>query len=428
MDPVLLATFGTLILLLILTVPIGVAIGLGVFAGMMVGGLPPVFLAQKVFGALDSFPLMAVPFFILAGEIMQKGTMAHSLLAVSRCLVGHIPGGMAHISIVTSLFYGALSGSAAATVAAVGGIMIPAMQEEGYTKDFAAAVNSTSGCLGIMIPPSIPLIVYGTTAGVSVSDLFIAAIVPGILIAIALMIVSYAICRRKGFGKAGKRASGREMLRALNEAKWALLVPVIVLGGIYGGLTTPTEAGAIAVVYALIAESFITRSMNARKLLEILKSTVKVNAAIFLVIAAATALGQIMMYYNMSNAVLTFLMGITTNKYLLLALILIVLLILGTFLEAVAIILIVTPLLMPVIGAIGVDPVHFGVIMLVSFAVAGQTPPVGMTLFVGSSIAKISIERLSVAVVPFIITLIVMLFIVAYVPELSLYMTSTMVH
>ena len=218
------------------------------------------------------------------------------------------------------------------------------------------------------------------------------------------------------------------MLRALNEAKWALLVPVIVLGGIYGGLTTPTEAGAIAVVYALIAESFITRSMNARKLLEILKSTVKVNAAIFLVIAAATALGQIMMYYNMSNAVLAFLMGITTNKYLLLALILIVLLILGTFLEAVAIILIVTPLLMPVIGAIGVDPVHFGVIMLVSFAVAGQTPPVGMTLFVGSSIAKISIERLSVAVVPFIITLIVMLFIVAYVPELSLYMTSTMVH
>ena len=428
MDPVLIATFGTLIVLLLFSVPIGISIGLGVFAGMMVGGLPPVFLAQKMFGALDSFPLMAVPFFILAGEIMQKGTMAHSLLSVSRCLVGHIPGGMAHISIVTSLFYGALSGSAAATVAAVGGIMIPAMEEEGYSKDFAAAVNSTSGCLGIMIPPSIPLIVYGTTAGVSVGDLFIAAIIPGLLIALALMIVSYLLCRRKGFGKAGKRASMREMFSALNEAKWALLVPVIVLGGIYGGLTTPTEAGAIAVVYALLAEGLILRSMTAKKLFEILKSTVKVNAAIFLVIAAATALGQIMMYYNMSASVLKFLTSISSNPYVLMGLILVVLLILGTFLEAVAIILIVTPLLMPVISAMGVDPVHFGVIMLVSFAVAGQTPPVGMTLFVGSSIAKISIERLSYAVIPFILTLIVMLAIVAYVPELSLYMTSTMAH
>lgn len=428
MDPVLAATFGTLIVLLVLTVPIGVSIGVAVFAGMMVGGLPPVFLAQKVYGALDSFPLMAVPFFILAGEIMQKGTMAHSLLAVSRCLVGHIPGGMAHISVVTSLFYGALSGSAAATVAAVGGIMIPAMEEEGYDKTFAAAVNSTAGCLGIMIPPSIPLIVYGTTAGASVSDLFIASIIPGLLIALALMFVSWVICRKRGYGKSTRRASFRETLHALNEAKYALLVPVIVLGGIYGGLTTPTEAGAIAVVYALFAEGCILRSLTWQKLLRVLKSTARVNAAIFLVVASATALGQIMMYYNMSEAVLDFLTGITTNKYLLLALILAVLLILGTFLEAVAIILIVTPLLMPVIGAIGVDPVHFGVIMLVSFAVAGQTPPVGMTLFVGSSIAGISIERLSVAVIPFILTLIVMLALVAYVPELSLFLTSTMGH
>ena len=415
MDPVLLTTFGTLIVLLIFTVPIGVSIGTAVFMGMMVGGLPPVFLAQKMYSALDSFPLLAVPFFIVAGDIMQKGTIANSLLAVSRCLVGHIKGGMAHISILTSLFYGALSGSAAATVAAVGGIMIPAME-----KEFATAVNSTSGCLGIMIPPSIPLILFGSTAGVSISDLFVATIVPGILMGCALMLVSYVICVRRKYGKTVARAKFAEMMKALYEAKWAIMVPVIVLGGIYGGITTPTEVGAIAVVYALFVEVFITRSMTRKLFFEIIKSSVRINAAIFLVVASATALGQIMMYYNLSAAVLDTIMGISTNKVVIMALILVVLLILGTFLEAAAIIMIVTPLLLPVINAIGVDPVHFGIIMLTSFAVGGQTPPVGMTLFVGASIAKISIERLSIASIPYILTLVVMLVIIAFVPQLSL--------
>lgn len=271
-----------------------------------------------------------------------------------------------------------------------------------------------------MIPPSIPLIVFGSTAGVSISDLFVATIVPGMVIGGALMLISYVICVRRRYGKTHARAKFGEMLRAVAAAKWALMVPVLVLGGIYGGITTPTEAGAIAVVYALLVETFVTRSMTRRKLLDILKSTVRINAAIFLVVASATALGQIMMYYNMSGVVLKALLSITSNKHILLALMLVVLLALGTILEAVAIILIVTPLLMPVVSAIGMDPVHFGIIMLTSFAVAGQTPPVGMTLFVGASIADISIERLSVACIPYILTLVLMLVAIAYIPQISL--------
>ena len=236
----------------------------------------------------------------------------------------------------------------------------------------------------------------------------------------ALMLVSYVICVRRKYGKTVARAKFAEMMKALYEAKWAIMVPVIVLGGIYGGITTPTEAGAIAVVYALFVEVFITRSMTRKLFFEIIKSSVRINAAIFLVVASATALGQIMMYYNLSAAVLDTIMGISTNKVVIMALILVVLLILGTFLEAAAIIMIVTPLLLPVINAIGVDPVHFGIIMLTSFAVGGQTPPVGMTLFVGASIAKISIERLSIASIPYILTLVVMLVIIAFVPQLSL--------
>ena len=279
-----------------------------------------------MYSALDSFPLLAVPFFIVAGDIMQKGTIANSLLAVSRCLVGHIKGGMAHISILTSLFYGALSGSAAATVAAVGGIMIPAMEKEGYPKEFATAVNSTSGrsrhsrsCRASRSSFSAPPPAFPSATSSSV-----ATIVPGILMGCALMLVSYVICVRRKYGKTVARAKFAEMLKALYEAKWAIMVPVIVLGGIYGGITTPTEAGAIAVVYALFVEVFITRSMTRKLFFEIIKSSVRINAAIFLVVASATALGQIMMYYNLSAAVLDTIMGISTSKVVIMALILVV--------------------------------------------------------------------------------------------------------
>ena len=410
----------TLIVLLILSVPIGVAIALSVAAAVLTSDLPPEFLMQKMLLSLDSFPLVAVPFFIFAGEIMQKGSMADALLKVSRCLVGHITGGMAHVSVLTCMFYGALSGSSPATVAAVGGIMIPAMEKEGYDKDFSTAVNTAGGCLGVMIPPSVPLIIYGTTANVSVGDLFIAGILPGIFIGILLMLLSYYMSKRLGYKGSGRKATFKETLKALNEAKYALLVPFIVLGGIYGGVTTPTEAGAIAVCYAFIVEGLYLRTLSFAKIKEIFKSTVITNATIFLVVASASALGQILMIYNVPDSIVQLLSGVAENKYLLLFIIIIILLILGTFMDALANILILTPLLLPLVTTAGIDPIHFGIVLIVGVSLGFLTPPVGVNLFVACGISGLSIQRLSYAVLPFLGVMIIGLLALAYIPAISL--------
>lgn len=420
MDSTIIMIATTLFVLLVLSVPIGVAIGLTVVVGMFASNMPVTFLAQRLITSLDSFPLLAVPFFIMAGEIMQKGSMAQRLLELSRCLVGHITGGLAQVSVLTSLFFGALSGSSPATVAAVGGVMIPTMKKEGYSGSYAAAVNTSAGCLGVMIPPSIPLIIYGTTAGVSVGDLFIAGIIPGLFVASMLMLTSYILARYQGHGVKGKRPPVIETARAFKKAFHALMVPVIVLGGIYGGIMTPTEAGVVAVVYALLAESIFLRSLSLSKLWQVLRGTALTTATIFLLIATASALGQIFLFNNVPNQIVELLTGVSENKYLLMLLIILMMLVLGTFMDALANILILTPLLLPVAKQAGFDPIHFGVIMIVSVAIGFLTPPVGVNLFVGCNIANISIERLSVAVLPFLAALIFALLVLAFVPQLSL--------
>ncbi len=419
--PITLAAI-TLVTLLILSVPIGVAIGSSVVVAVMVGDLPAEFLMQKLVLSLYSLPLLAVPFFVLSGEIMQKGSMAQSLLAFSKCLVGHIRGGLAHVSILTSMFYGALSGSAPATVAAVGGIMIPAMEKEGYSKDFASAVNTASGCLGVMIPPSVPLIIYGTTANVSVGDLFIGGIFPGIFIGLLLMVASYIVAWRTQTGNKGARAPWRETLAAFSRAKYALVVPVIVLGGIYGGITTPTEAGAIAVTYAFITEGLILKTLTWKGVVDIFKSSCLTTASIFIVVATASALGQLLMIYNVPDLIVELLSGLTGNKYILLTAIIVLLLIMGTFMDALANILILTPLLQPLVMAAGIDMTHFGIIMIVAVSIGFLTPPVGVNLFVACGISGVSIERLSVAVLPFVGVMIVGLLVLAFVPQLSLFL------
>ncbi|HBH28004.1 MAG: TRAP transporter large permease [Desulfofustis sp. PB-SRB1] len=423
MDSSILLIFISLALFLILSVPIGIAIGLSVAVGIVFGDiLPSAFLIQKMFTSLDVFPLMAVPFFVMAGEIMQKGSMAQRLLEVSRALVGHITGGMAHISVLTSLFYGALSGSSPATVAAVGGIMIPSMIKEGYSRSFATAVNTSAGSLGVIIPPSVPLIIYGTTAGASVGDLFIAGIFPGLVIGVCLMICSYILARKYGFKGTGERAGLLTVLVALKNSLFALMVPIIVLGGIYGGLTTPTEAGVIAVVYSFIAEGIILRTLSWKKVWEILRGTALTTSSIFLVVATATALGQILLFNNVPDMLVNLLLTISENKFVLIPIILIFLLIMGTFMDALANILILTPLLLPVAVELGMHPIHFGIVMIICASMGFLTPPVGVNLFVGCSIGKISIEKLSVAVLPFLFTMFIALMLITFIPAISLWL------
>jgi C4-dicarboxylate transporter DctM subunit len=412
--------FVTLFFLLVLGTPIGVAIGLSVIVGMIAGEIQSIFLVQKLVTSLDSFPLLAVPFFVMAGEIMQKGSMAERLLALSRSLVGHITGGTAHISVLTSLFFGALSGSSPATVAAVGGIMVPKMKEEGYDTGYATAVNTSAGCLGVMIPPSVPLIIYGTTAGISVGDLFIAGILPGIFVGISLMICAYLIAKRRGYTTTRERASVGEIGRSFLGSIHALMVPIIVLGGIYGGIMTPTEAGVSAVAYALFVETVILRAIGFREMWDILKSTVLTTASIFFLVATATALGQILLFNSVPDMMVDLMTSISDNRYVLLVLIIILLLVVGTFMDALANILILTPLLLPVVREVGIDPIHFGIVMIVAIAIGFLTPPVGVNLFVGCSIGNISIEKLSIAVLPFLAAMILALLVLAFVPQISL--------
>jgi len=423
MDSTIILIFLSLATFLILSVPIGIAIGLSVAVGIVFGDiLPSAFLIQKMFTSLDVFPLMAVPFFVMAGEIMQKGSMAQRLLEVSRALVGHITGGMGHISVLTSMFYGALSGSSPATVAAVGGIMVPSMVKEGYSRSFATAVNTSAGSLGVIIPPSVPLIIYGTTAGVSVGDLFIAGILPGLTIGLFLMACTYLLAKKHGYTGLGERATIREILIAVKNSLLALMVPIIVLGGIYGGLTTPTEAGVIAVVYAFLAEGVVLRTLSWRKVWQILRGTALTTSSIFLVVATATALGQILLFNNVPDMLVDLLLSISDNKFILIPIILIFLLIMGTFMDALANILILTPLLLPVATELGIHPVHFGIVMIICASMGFLTPPVGVNLFVGCSIGNISIEKLSFAVMPFLATMLVALMLITFIPSISLWL------
>ncbi|MGI8385161.1 TRAP transporter large permease [Robertmurraya sp. P23] len=421
-----LVLFGSLALFLILTVPIGISIGLSTLVTILyTGSMPLEYLAQGLITSIDSFPLLAVPFFILAGEIMGKGGLSDRLFKVANTIVGDKTGGIAIAAIITCMFFAAISGSGPATVAAVGGIMIPAMIKQGYDKKFATAVVCAAGSIGVIIPPSIPMVMYGVVGSQSIGKLFISGILPGILVGVALMIWTYIYSRKQGYKGIGK-STFREFLKATWDAKWALLVPIIILGGIYGGIFTPTEAAGVAVVYGFIAGVFLYRELKIRDIPRMLIDSGITTATIMLIVGTATAFGRILTVEQIPSQITEGLLSISDNPIIILLLINILLLIVGCFMDTVAAIIILTPLLLPVAMNIGVDPIHFGLIMVVNLAIGFITPPLGVNLFVGSGVSGISIEALAKAVMPFFIAMVISLLILTYIPQVSLFLVEFM--
>lgn len=416
--------FLTLLVLLIINVPIAVALGLSVVVAFIVeGNIPLLVVIQKMFNGTDSFPLMAIPFFLLAGKLMETGGISARLIRFANTIVGNLPGGLSIVAVMGCTFFAAISGSSAATTAAVGGILIPHMVKKGYDVRFSSALHAAGGTIGVMIPPSVPMVLYGVAASTSINDLFIAGIGPGILVAISLIAYAYLISKKNGWG-GGEKHSLVDIWKAFKDAILAILMPVIILGGIYGGIFTSTEAAVVAVIYGLIVGLFVYREIKWKDLGDIFTSAASMTAVIMLIIATANAFGFTMTRENIPQEIAQFMLGITDSTIITLLIINVLLLILGTFMETAVTIILMTPILLPIITSLGIDPVLFGVIMVVNSAIGMMTPPVGINLLVAGNIAKLSNSEIERAAIPFLIIMCVDLILITYVPEISLFLVE----
>lgn len=426
------AAIGVVLLLLFSTgVPIAIALGMTAVVSMQSSGIPLQALVQRMFAGLDSFPLAAIPFFILAGAVMESAGISGRLINFAQSLVGRARGGLGLVTVISAMFFAAISGSSAATTAAIGSILIPAMARRGYPRPFATAVQASSGELGVIIPPSIPMIIFALTAGVPVSigDLFMAGVVPGIMIGGSLMLTVYVISRARGYGLGAGERDGEldeapAPMTAFREAALPLLMPLIVLGGIYGGIFTPTEAAVVAVFYSLLLGLLVYRSLTPASLLDALKSSFLSTVVILLIISTASVFGWVLTANRIPDTIAQAFIAVSSDPYIFLALVNVLLLIVGMFLETGAAIIILAPILTPVALKLGVDPIQFGLIMIVNLAVGMTTPPVGVNLFVACQIAGLRIEQILKSMLPFYFVLLLDVIIITYVPQLSLWLPA----
>ncbi|MCJ8167013.1 TRAP transporter large permease [Pontibacter sp. E15-1] len=413
------------IILLALGVPIAFSIGISALLTMLVSIAPEAAfttLAQRMATGLDSFALLAIPFFILAGQLMNRGGIATRLIDLAKGLVGTLPGGLAYVNIVACMLFGAISGSAVAAASAIGGIMNPRMVKEGYSRPFSAAVNITSATTGMIIPPSNILIVYSlASGGVSIAALFVAGYVPGFLLGFVLMLVAGIISYKKKY-PVGERTTLKEVFRKFLDAVPSLLLLIVVIGGIIAGVFTATEASAVAVLYTVILSMAVYRQVKVSDLPDILIHTVITTAIVMLLIGTSMGMSWVMSYANIPQAFSEALLSISDNKIVILIIINLILLFVGIFMDMTPAVLIFTPIFLPVVRELGVDPVHFGIIMVMNLCIGLCTPPVGSVLFVGCGVAGISISKVIRPLVPLFLAMVVALLLVTYVPELSLWL------
>ncbi|HRY22998.1 MAG TPA: TRAP transporter large permease [Geminicoccaceae bacterium] len=412
---------GGLFLMILINVPVAYALGLASLATALYIGIPAEAMMLKVSDGVDNFALLAIPFFVLAGAIMAQGGIAVRLVNLANVFVGFIRGGLAMVNILASMFFGGISGSSVADTSSIGSIMIPMMKRQGYDDAFSVNVTITSSTQGIIIPPSHNAIIYAYAAGgtVSIAQLFLAGIVPGVMVGVALMILTYILSVRRGYPK-GELVPLGEAVRTMAGALLGLFTVVIIVGGVIGGIFTATESAAIAVIYAFLVAAFAYRELRWREMPGMMVEVTKTVAMVMILIGFASSFAYLMTLMQIPAKVTGFFLTISDNRIVILLLINLMLLVLGMFMDMAPLILICTPILLPVMKAIGVDPVHFGIVMLLNLGIGLVTPPVGTTLFVGCAIGKVRVDEVARALWPFWLTMFIVLMLVTYIPALSL--------
>jgi len=420
-----LALFLSLFVFMVLNVPVGIAIGMSSVVAILAGGtLSLQYVAQALVTGTDSFPIMAIPLFILAGELMGAGGVSRRILNAFNEFFGRITGGLAIVTVVVCMFFAAVSGSGPATVAAVGSMVVPTMLEKGYSKSFTLALIACAGSIGVIIPPSIPMVIYGVSTSTSISALFMAGFMPGFLIGFALIGWCYFYAKKQGWKGDDRKFSWRRAGKAIWDAKWALINPFIILGGIYGGVFTPTEAAAVAAIYALICGVFIHKELNMGNLISTIGGACSTTGTTMVILGCATAFTKILTMEQIPNMVTNAIISFTDNKIMILLLINILLLIVGCFMDTTPAIMVLSPILLPVAVSVGLNPVHFGIIMVVNLAIGFITPPLGINLFVASRIGRAPLETVTNGIIPFIIVMIICLMFITYIPQISLCLPS----
>jgi len=411
--------FLTFLVLLVLGVPIAFAIAVAGVAVLLAGDVNLLIVVQRMFASTDSFPLVAVPFFILAGDLLARGAMSQTLVSFAESLLGRIRGGLSAVAVAAGMFFAAISGSGAATTAAVGATLIPELKKRGYDESSSAALVAASGCIGVVIPPSVPMVLYAVIAGPSVTQLFSNGFLPGVCMGVVLISIALVQAHRRHYPKGEKRSFqdtlrhiGRTFLRAI----WAILMPLIILGGIFSGKFTPSESAAVAVLYAALISFVIYRDMTLKELGQILLGSARTSAIIMIIIACSGVFGWVLANWKIPSQIAQAVLSVSDNKYILLLLIAIIVLIAGVFMETSSAVILLTPVFLPLVEALGVSLVHFGILFTIGISIGMITPPVAINLFVASSTTGLPIEKISKSVVPYLLGLIVVFLLYVYLP------------